>query len=245
MPGKIGHTALVWTFNDPLVFRHAVRSCGRLGFAGTEVNGRVYDALANDPEGLRHLLDESGVTLAALFETGDWTEPEAVPELIETARRWADAVARFGGDVLVLVPGTRRREHYTLDDAQVMADAMNTCGQIAQNAGIIVAMHPHWGTTVETEAEIDGLLGLLDPALVGFAPDTGQIAKGGADPVAVMHRHAARIRHVHLKDLATEWPQLQAQGVPLDSPQGYAEPCSCVLGGGRARCWRRSWRLLV
>jgi inosose dehydratase len=76
---------------------------------------------------------------------------------------------------------------------------------------------------VETEAEIDSLLALLDPTVVGFAPDCGQIAKGGGDPVAVARRHVDRIWHMHLKDLAPSWPELQAKGVPLDSPEGYAE----------------------
>ena len=36
--------------------------------------------------------------------------------------------------------------------------------------------------------------------MVGFAPDTGQIAKGGSDILEVMRSHRARITHVHLKD---------------------------------------------
>ena len=100
---------------------------------------------------------------------------------------------------------------------------MNKCGEVALAAGITAAVHPHWGTTVETEAEIDLLLSLLDERLVGFAPDSGQIAKGGGDPVAVIKRHIARVRHVHLKDLSSDWPRLRAEGVPLNSPKGYAE----------------------
>ena len=223
MTSKIGHTALVWTFDDVENFRHAVRKCGELGFRGTEIAGNLYDQMSADRAGLRASLDASGVTLAAMFQFGEWTAPEAGAEMCETAKRWSDAIADIGGSILVVVPGQRERQHYATEDFRVMADTMNKCGEVALAAGITAAVHPHWGTTVETEAEIDLLLSLLDERLVGFAPDSGQIAKGGGDPVAVIKRHIARVRHVHLKDLSSDWPRLRAEGVPLNSPKGYAE----------------------
>lgn len=223
MTSKIGHTALVWTFDDVENFKHAIRTCGELGFRGTEIAGNLYDQMASDKAALRASLEASDVTLAAMFQFGEWTAPEAATEMRETAKRWSDAIADIGGSILVVVPGHREREHYTTEDFHVMADTMNKCGEVALAAGITAAVHPHWGTTVETEAEIDLLLSLLDERLVGFAPDSGQIAKGGGDPVAVIKRHIARVRHVHLKDLSSDWPRLRAEGVPLNSPKGYAE----------------------
>lgn len=84
-------------------------------------------------------------------------------------------------------------------------------------------MHPHWGTPVETRLEIDLLLSLLDSSLVAFAPDTGQIAKGGTDPVEVVERWASIVRYMHMKDLSPEWEQMRRDGVPLRSPAGYTE----------------------
>jgi inosose dehydratase len=104
-----------------------------------------------------------------------------------------------------------------------MAEAMNRVGRAAREAGAIAAMHPHWGTMAESPLEIDVLLDHLDPAAVGFAPDTGQIAKGGANPIAAVERWADRVRHVHLKDLSPQWADQRRAGVPLRSPEGYVE----------------------
>src|SRR5205823_1964544 len=59
--------------------------------------------------------------------------------------------------------------------------------------------------------------------LVGFAPDTGQIAKGGADPLPVIDRWADLVRYVHLKDIDPRWDEMRKAGVPLPSAEGYAE----------------------
>ena len=84
-------------------------------------------------------------------------------------------------------------------------------------------MHPHWGTTAETRLEIELLLSMLDFDLVCFAPDCGQIAKGGANPTEVVRPYVDIVRHVHLKDVSAEWEEMKRKGVPLKSPEGYAE----------------------
>ena len=66
--------------------------------------------------------------------------------------------------------------------------------------GYWVAIHPHTGPLIETRAEIDAILDAVDPSLVFFAPDTGQIAKAGDDPVAALRTYKSITRHVHLKD---------------------------------------------
>ena len=152
------------------------------------------------------------------------TNPAAEPELLENARRWSASMKDLGGEMLMLVPGRRREiPPYGLDDFKQMAEVMNCVGEIAKAAGIDSTMHPHWGTAAETRLEIEVLLDHLDRSLVGFAPDTGQIAKGGADPLPVVDRWAEIVRYVHLKDIDPHWDEMRKAGVPLLSAEGYAE----------------------
>lgn len=227
---RIGHTALTWdVFAHPERLADCLRDCAELGYRGTETGGRIFDWWEeNRPGELGNLMLDHDVTLVCLFQIGDWTDPAAAPRLREDGQRWAEAVHYYGGEILMLVPGRRRDgPPYSLDDFHQMAATMNEVGQLAENAGVSAAMHPHWGTVAEARLEIELLLDLLDPRLVGFAPDTGQIAKGGADPLPIIDRWADRVRHVHLKDLTAEWESLRAAGVPLRSPEGY-----CELGQG-------------
>jgi inosose dehydratase len=223
---KIGHTLLTWdVFQHPENIEQGIRDIAALGFAGTETGGRLYDWWEEHRPGqLRRILAEAGIPMVTLFQFGDWIDPANAPALLEEARRWTAALGALGGELLMLVPGGRRETPpFGLDDFKQMAETMNRVGRVARQGGIGAAMHPHWGTAAETRLEIEVLLDNLDPTIVGFAPDTGQIAKGGADPFPVMERWAERIQYVHMKDLSPEWEAMRQAGVPLRSPEGYAE----------------------
>jgi sugar phosphate isomerase/epimerase len=59
------------------------------------------------------------------------------------------------------------------------------------------------GTVVQSEADIDALMDVTG-AEVGLLLDTGHARFAGADPVALARRYAARVRHVHAKDVRAE-----------------------------------------
>ncbi len=66
--------------------------------------------------------------------------------------------------------------------------------------GVRLAYHPHMGTVVQSEADIDALMAATGPE-VGLLLDTGHAALAGADPAALARRYAPRIVHVHAKDV--------------------------------------------
>lgn len=223
---RIGHTLLTWdVFAHPENIETGIRDAAELGFAGVETGGQLYDWWEkNRPGQLKSILHDVGIPMVTLFQSGEWTDPEAERSILENARSWSEAIRGMGGEMLMLVPGRRHEVPPPgLDDFTRMADLMNRVGRVAHDAGIDATMHPHWGTAAETRLEIELFLSLLDPGLVGFAPDTGQIAKGGADPMPVVERWASRVRYVHMKDLSPEWEEMRKAGVPLRSPEGYAE----------------------
>lgn len=66
--------------------------------------------------------------------------------------------------------------------------------------GVAMAFHHHMGTIVETDAEIDRLMGATGEA-VGLLFDTGHCLFSGGDPQALLERHLDRIVHFHCKDV--------------------------------------------
>ncbi len=196
---KIGHTGITWGI--PGDVEAAYRDTAELGYRGFETFAFLIQEWNQKAGGYRALVDRFGIPTAAAYCYKEWIDPATAQAELEAAKREADALRALpGGETLVVQGGRRPSEGYSGEQFQRLADALNGLGQHCQSIELAVGLHPHTGTAIETRSDIDTILGLLDPALVGFAPDTGQIAKGGSDILEVMRTYQDRIVHVHLKD---------------------------------------------
>jgi inosose dehydratase len=72
----------------------------------------------------------------------------------------------------------------------------------AAGAGVRAVLHPHAGSYVEFEDELERLLAAVPRDELGLCIDTGHALYAGSDAAALIVRHGSRIEHVHLKDLA-------------------------------------------
>jgi inosose dehydratase len=78
---------------------------------------------------------------------------------------------------------------------------LNDTARAICGLGMRAVFHHHAGTYVETPEEVDLLMELTDPELLGLCFDTGHYYYGGGDPVEAARKHSARIWHLHLKDV--------------------------------------------
>ncbi|TXN31179.1 TIM barrel protein [Lacisediminihabitans profunda] len=69
---------------------------------------------------------------------------------------------------------------------------------VAAERGVVASIHPHVGTLVESA---DDVARVLEGSRIGLCLDTGHLLIGGTDPVALAAAQAARVSHVHLKDV--------------------------------------------
>jgi inosose dehydratase len=86
---------------------------------------------------------------------------------------------------------------------QAYAKKLDAFGaHLKKTYGITLAYHHHMGAVVESPDDIGMLMRLTDPACVSLLFDTGHAYFGGAtDPVPLLRKHAARVAHVHCKDV--------------------------------------------
>ena len=197
---KIGHTGITWGI--PGDVEEAYRDTAELGYLGFETFAASILRLDESrPGGYRSLVDAFGIPTAAAYCYKTWIDPDSAAADLDAARREADGLRALpGGETLVLQAGPRPADGYSPDQFRRLADALNEIGAHCRGIGLAAGLHPHTGTAIETRADIDTILGLVDASLIGFAPDTGQIAKGGSDIRDVLRTHRRRIVHVHLKD---------------------------------------------
>ncbi|HEU0166006.1 MAG TPA: sugar phosphate isomerase/epimerase [Thermomicrobiales bacterium] len=192
---KIGHTGITWTDLE-----EGYRDTAELGYMSFETFARTIVEWNGRTGGYRALVDRYGIPTSAAYCYKEWIDPATAERDIDEARREADASREIGACALVLQGGSRPAGGHDRDGLQRLAAALDRIGAYCREIGLVAALHPHTGTAIETRAEIDTIMEFTDPALVGFAPDTGQIAKGGSDILEVLRTYRDRIEHVHLKD---------------------------------------------
>jgi inosose dehydratase len=195
---KIGHTGITWGI--PGDTEEAYRDTAELGYGSFETFAFTIIDWNGKPGGYAALVERYGIPTSAAYCFKEWIDPAKADADQESARREADAAKEAGASAFVLQGGSRPDGGLTDDQLAQLGQALNQIGDYCRSIGLAASLHPHTGTAVETRHDIDTIMRETDPSLVGFAPDTGQIAKGGSDIIEVLETFLPRITHVHLKD---------------------------------------------
>jgi inosose dehydratase len=180
------------------------------GFSGTELG--PYGFLPTNPTELNSELGKRHLSLLGAF----LPLPLAHAEKHEAGRQSALVVIRLlanaGAPILVLADIMDQHrmeiagsvtEADGLNDEQWKraAELVNSIAQRARDLGLRSAFHHHAGSYIETPRELDRLLTMTDPDLVGICLDTGHYFYGGGDPVECARSQGKRVWHLHLKDV--------------------------------------------
>ncbi|MGL4311636.1 MAG: myo-inosose-2 dehydratase [Paracoccaceae bacterium] len=178
----------------------------QIGFDGIE-NGHRWP---NEPEELRALLGSYGLK----FISG-WYSTELLLRSVEeeiAAVQGHLAKLKHNDCKVCIVCETSNAIHGDagrpvndrprLTDAEMKAFGakLEKFAEYLSGQGVTLVYHHHMGTIVESPEEIDALMAATGPH-VHLLFDAGHCAFGGGDPVKVLTRHVARVRHFHAKNI--------------------------------------------
>lgn len=178
--------------------------CKFLGYDTVENFAFIRDYYADNPQELIDLTKKCGVELVNLY--GHFTFD--VEEAIRVAKAQIDFCAAvgvkwyncqnagFGDDG----PSERPTNPEMLDK---MCYVANTVGAYAKEKGVTLCFHPHYGTCVFWQSDIDYFAGHTDPQHVSFCFDTAHTTLAGMDPAALIRQYGSRVAYMHLKDVDT------------------------------------------
>jgi inosose dehydratase len=219
-----------------------MKSCG---YEGTELGD--WGFMPTDPKALRAEMDKRNFRLLGAFVPvlmKDRSKHAAGAEqAVRTAKLMADA--GFPEAFIVLadengsIPERTKNAGRVTPDLALSSDEWKTFAEGAEliarrvkdETGLRTVFHHHCAGYVETPEEIDTLLQLTDPDLLGLVLDMGHYMFGGGDPLAALKKYAGRIRHIHFKDYD---PKAGAKSKELgwDYFQSVKGGVFCELGKG-------------
>ena len=170
------------------------------GFTHTELGSLGY--LPTGPERLRATLDDHGLRLLGGFVPLVLHDPDCAAETRAAADRWAELIGRAGGQFFVTCavshPDHWRHRPLTDPEWASLCGFLGEMDALVGAHGLVQVFHSHFGSLVETDAELARVLEGSDVPLV---LDTAHITIGGTDIVELLDRYAHRVGLVHLKDV--------------------------------------------
>ena len=199
---RIGCTALVWNAfpRAPEALETAVRDMSELGYKGFETFGEVIEDW--DKKGtLEKLIAQYKIPLISAYSTLDVINPAARNDEIATIVRWGKILQKHGANFMVIAVRGAKREGYDFaaHRANIVA-SLNDYGKAMADLGLGSGLHQHTNTPIETRDEVYAVMESVDTRVFKFAPDVGQLQKGGADAARVVKDFASITVHMHLKD---------------------------------------------
>jgi inosose dehydratase len=179
----------------------------RIGYAGFELGNKF----PKEPAALRATLAAHGLACVSGWYSGRLAARPAEEE-IRAVEGHLRLLAENGSEVMVYgevqdaiqgeqrVPLDRRPRWRTDEPWKAYGERVTALARHTLARGVRLAYHHHMGAYVQAPEDVDRLMAVTGPE-VGLLLDTGHATFGGGDPVALARRHAARICHVHCKDV--------------------------------------------
>jgi inosose dehydratase len=212
---RLGVAPIAWTNSDlpQLGADMSLETCllesRAAGFAGTETGVKF----PMDPGRLGPILASHGLKLVSGWFSGELLSRS----LAEEKARMADQMATFralGAPVMVYAETTGSvqskldrpvsgRPRLADEEFRSYGRKLTELAEWMAAEGVAMAFHHHMGTVVESQREIDLLMGNSGSA-VCLLLDTGHLVYAGGDIAETTRRHGRRLNHVHCKDIRPE-----------------------------------------
>jgi inosose dehydratase len=201
---KIGCTSLIWGAvpRTPENFEPALRDMAALGYHKAETFASIVEDW--DKKGtLRDLLAKYSVPLVSAYSTVKLTDPSTRKEDLAELIRRGKILKQYGGRFMVLAPngvGANRAGYNFAEHKATIVSSLNEYAKAMNDIGLGAGLHQHTNTAVETRDETYAVMEAVDTRHCKFAPDVGQLQKGGADAAKVIKDFLPITVHMHLKD---------------------------------------------
>lgn len=215
MPFRLGFAPITWNneeqeLSPPVPYTLVLDEIAAAGYSATEL-GKGFPT---DPSELRHALDARGLAIPSAWcglallgqdtQTADLDRAKQRCALLAAVGASFVNLAHQGTAETMAAAGSMDEPdspRLAPSEWDALAERVVLAAEVAQEAGLQAAFHPHAGGWVETSAHLDELLRRTPAGVLKLCLDVGHALYGGIDPIRVIREHPDRVVYVHLKDL--------------------------------------------
>ncbi len=202
---KIGHTCITWGTFPPKdgqpdeTLEPAMKDISEQGFWSFETFPE--DIGDWEQRGLASMIAKYKLPLKSGYITGNLTDPSKRKDEITRITGLCKIIQKYKGTYIVLAPNGVKRESYNFKEHRAdIISALNDYAGAITDMGFRTGLHQHTGTCIESRDEVYDVMGAVNTKNLKFAPDVGQLQKGGADAAQVVKDFLPLVTHMHLKD---------------------------------------------
>ncbi len=203
---KIGYTCITWgTFPlRPGTHDHTLNlalkdiSAGGFWYFETFLDDIVdWDARGE----LAALIAQNGVPLLSAYTEVDVLNLANRKSEVERLKRQCPIVQKYHGKYIVLQVNPIHPATFVFKDhlADIIS-GLNEYATVITDMGLQCGLHQHTQTAVWRRDQVYAVMDAVNTKVMKFAPDVGQLQKGGADAAQVVKDFLPIITHMHLKD---------------------------------------------
>ena len=227
LPNSVGYATISWPRDQ---FEHALHTISSLRFHGTQMLGWVEEAYAGGKqEELLKLVHQLNLQPVALSASAVRVDPANPTDQSARLRQYAAFQKKMGGKYLQVTDAGKPNEKYSDDQIGAMGARMNDLGKVAEDYGLSLGYHPHFGTYGETREGLGRVLSATDPDRVKLIADVAHLTLGGSDPAEVIRAYHQRLLFFHFKDVPRNIEQLAHKDRNLVRHEKYH---FCEIGRG-------------
>lgn len=209
---RFGTNPIAWANDDDQSIGADIPTTRILDEAGRQIG---FDGIENghrwpeDPEQLRARLAEYGLVFISGWYSTNLLVQSVEAEIKAVQHHLAKLkhnlckvciVCETSNAIHGLDRPLSERPRLTAAEMTAFGAKLEAFAAYLASQGVTLVYHHHIGTIVESPEDIDAFMAATGPA-THLLFDAGHCTFGGGDPVAMLTRHVARVRHFHAKNV--------------------------------------------
>lgn len=211
---QLGIAPIGWSNDDMpelgghISFEQCIREMAEADYQGCEVGNKF----SREAEKLHQSLAPHQLRVASAWFSTYFTEPARREETLTGFIQHRHFLHAMGAKVIVVcecghsiqgknLPLKQNKPVFNPHQWDLLLQGLRKISELAAAQNMAIVYHPHMGTGIQNEDEIDKLMSNTSSDEVFLLLDTGHLYFAGCHPLPVLKKYAERIKHVHLKDI--------------------------------------------